>query len=90
MKYLVSLLAENSRMPNTFHVQHYAGENSPTNWFKLPINFVNAVQVLEVNKFEHLKNVTAEEISICQPTTWMIIFFDSENEFLMSLEYKLA
>ncbi len=90
MKVIVSLFVEIKRIPGTFHVFHYVGDRHATDWFRMPINFIDAVKVLEVNKFDNIKTITAEEIVLNNCECWVIIWFTSENEFVRTAEYRLT
>lgn len=87
MKYLITLMVETSMVPESYKAIHYTGDRSPENWFKLPMNFVNAVQVAEVNKFKRYDNITAEEIGINHMGAWAIVFFTPDHEYKSSFTF---
>jgi hypothetical protein len=90
MKTIISLFVEFPRTPGGYQVFHYKTDKIAINWCKLPINFIDAVKVLEANKCENIKTITAEEIAINNVEFWVVIFFSPDHEFQRVNEYKLT
>ncbi len=90
MKSIISLFVEIKRNPGQYESFHYSSRRSSSNWFKLPLNFVNAIKVVEANGCNNIKNVTAEEIALNDCESWVIVRFDSEGDFVKAVEYRLS
>ena len=84
MKSAVSLFVEIKRMPKSYQVFHYIGDRNPDNWFRMPLEFSEAVKVCEQAGFQPVKNLTVEEIVINHFEKFIFVFFDSEHTFLSS------
>lgn len=91
MKSAVSLFVEITLMPGSYHTFHYVGERNPVNWFRLPLNFSDAVKACEANGSRLVKNITLDEISINNFEILTFVFFNPEHEFVRShsLFYRL-
>jgi hypothetical protein len=88
VKHCILLMSETGRGMNVYTSLHYIGERSPVQWFKLPIGWVDAVKLVEVNGYHSIDYITPQEMILNGINSLTIVLFDSENNFQKVVSYK--